>query len=70
MKMAEIRKMKIEEIEKEITHQYLELKNIKSSIRLGKESDVSKNLKIKRNIARMLTVLTQLKKEVNGNESK
>ncbi|MBI2357169.1 50S ribosomal protein L29 [Candidatus Dojkabacteria bacterium] len=59
MRADEIRKMTVEEIKKEITSQYMELKNITDSIRIGKEKNIAKCLNIKRNIARMLTVLQQ-----------
>jgi ribosomal protein L29 len=59
MTTDDIRKMTVDEIKKELTSQYLELRNISDLIRSGKEKNVSKNLNIKRNIARMLTVLRQ-----------
>lgn len=59
MRADEIRKMTAEDIKKEITKQYLELRNLNDAIKSGKEKKVSKNLNIRRNIARMLTVLQQ-----------
>ncbi len=59
MRADEIRKMTVEDIKKEITKLYLELRNLNDAIRSGKEKNVSKNLNIRRNIARMLTVLQQ-----------
>ncbi|KKR05649.1 MAG: 50S ribosomal protein L29 [candidate division WS6 bacterium GW2011_GWF2_39_15] len=59
MKADEIRKMSVEDIKKEITSAYMELKNVTDNIRVGKEKNVRKSLNIKRNIARMLTVLKQ-----------
>ena len=38
-----------------------ELNGLNSALRLGKEKDTAKSLKIKRNIARMLTVLKEMK---------
>lgn len=59
MDIARIRKMKKDEIEKAVIENYTELKNIGNDVRVGKEKDSTKSLKIKRNIARMLTVLSE-----------
>jgi ribosomal protein L29 len=67
MKATEIREMKREDVVKQLTQQYAELRNIQDNIRTGKEKDSSKTLKIKRNIARMLTVLTEMP-EVSSDE--
>ena len=69
MKIAEIRKMKAAEIEKEVAHAYDELKNSSDDISSGKEKDVSKSLKIRRKIARMLTVLNETKNEAEISKS-
>lgn len=67
MKAGEIRKMNREDITKQLTQQYAELRNTQDDIRTGKEKDASKTLKIKRNIARMLTVLQEMP-EVSSEE--
>ncbi len=59
MEIAKIRKMSKEELSKSIIEGYTELKNIGNDLRTGKEKDSTKSLKIKRNIARMLTVLNE-----------
>ena len=70
MNTAQMRKMKVEEIEKEITQAYVELKNTRDEISSGKEKDVSKSLKIRRNIARMLTVLNEMRQADEQSNSK
>jgi ribosomal protein L29 len=60
MKATEIRKMSREDVVKQLVQQYAEVRNIQDQIRTGKEKDSSKSLKIKRNIARMLTVLNEM----------
>lgn len=60
MKTSAIRKMEEDAIKVELQKlrdQFLQSRN---DIRLGKEKDTMKSLKIKRNIARMLTVLSQM----------
>lgn len=57
MRADDIRKMTVEEIKKEITRAYMELKNTTEAIKTGKEKNVNKSLNMRRNIARMLTVL-------------
>lgn len=59
MRADDIRKMIVEEIKKEITRAYMELKNTTEAIKTGKEKNVNKSLNMRRNIARMLTVLQQ-----------
>ncbi|HRI06072.1 MAG TPA: 50S ribosomal protein L29 [Candidatus Dojkabacteria bacterium] len=59
MRADDIRKMTVEEIKKEITRAYMELKNTTEAIKTGKEKNVNKSLNMRRNIARMLTVLQQ-----------
>ena len=59
MRADEIRKMTVEEIQKEITRAYMELRNLSDAIKTGKEKNVNKSLNMRRNIARMLTVLQQ-----------
>lgn len=59
MRADDIRKMSVDDIKKELTSLYLELRNVSDAIRTGKEKNVSKSLNIRRNIARMLTVLRQ-----------
>lgn len=60
MKASAIRKMEKDAIEKETKKLQEELFSSYESVRLGKEKDVRKTLKIKRNIARMLTVLKEM----------
>lgn len=59
MNSDEIRKMSVDEIKKELTSLQVQLRDTSDAIRSGKEKNVAKNLNIKRNIARMLTVLRQ-----------
>jgi ribosomal protein L29 len=63
---TEIRKMKKEDLVKEITDAKMELLKVQDQIASGKETEVRKSLKLMREIARMLTVLTQIEKEENG----
>lgn len=60
MRPTAIRKMEKSSIEKELQKMEAELVEISENIRMGKEKDVRKSLKIKRNIARMLTVLKEM----------
>ena len=57
MKVTAIRKMEESSLKSEVAKMYEELNKSREEIRLGKEKDPKKSLKIKRNIARMLTVL-------------
>lgn len=57
MKVSAIRKMEESSLQSELKKMYQELIKCKEDIRIGKEKDFRKSLKIKRNIARMLTVL-------------
>jgi len=66
MYMQDIKKMGKEEIGKNLDQNYVELGRIKEGIRTGKEKDVKKSLKIRKNIARMLTALKDLE---NNKES-
>ena len=59
MDVKDLRKKTEEELKKEISQSYLELKNVMEDIRTGKEKNVKKGLKIRKNIARMLTVLNE-----------
>mgnify|MGYP006908401974 CR=1 FL=1 len=52
MNTAQIRKMKVEELEKEIAQAYAQLKNTRDEISSGKEKDVSKSLKIRNETGR------------------
>jgi ribosomal protein L29 len=65
MKINDIRNLKKEELEKELGSLEAELVTAKKEIRYGKEKNVKKNLRIKRNIARIRTVLNELERE-NG----
>lgn len=60
MKITAIRKMEEGAIKQEIAKLRADLLQTKVDLRLGKEKDVKKGLKIKRNIARMLTVLKEM----------
>ncbi len=60
MKATAIRKMEEAAIRSEIVKLGEELAGLNSALRLGKEKDSAKSLKIKRNIARMLTVLREM----------
>lgn len=69
MKIGEIRNMKKEEIEKQIAQLYSDLRNTNLDILSGKEKDVKKGLKIRKIIARMLTVLKEMEtKKVDEKE--
>lgn len=57
---SEYRKMKTEELQKEIDKKSDEYVQIKEDIMRGKEKDVRKSLKLRREIAKMLTVLTEM----------
>lgn len=61
MKATAIRKMEEVALNTEILKLKEELNGLNSALRLGKEKDTAKSLKIKRNIARMLTVLKEMK---------
>ena len=60
MRPSAIRKMEEGALRTELTKLYEQLMQSKNDIRLGKEKDTQKSLKIKRNIARMLTVLREM----------
>lgn len=60
MKISAIRKMEEGAIKLEIAKLQADFLQSKVDLRLGKEKDVKKSLKIKRNIARMLTVLKEI----------
>lgn len=75
MEIKEIKKLNIEELEKEIEKFRKELFQARKEIRDGKEKDVRKGLRIKRIIARIQTVLNEkkkdkLKQKENGKEDK
>ncbi len=75
MEIKEIKKLKIEDLEKEIGKLSKEYSKAKKDIRDGKEKDVRKGLRIKRIIARIQTVLNEkkkdkLKQKENGKEDK
>ncbi|GEM_PF-2910731 len=75
MELKEIRKLKTEDLNKELEKFYKQLVKIKKDIRDGKEKDVRKGLRIKRIIARIQTVLNEnkknnLKQKENGKEDK
>ncbi len=67
MKIDEIKKMKKEDMEKEITSLKKELLKTKEEIEKGKEKNVRKGLRIKRNIARIHTVLNELERKNDEN---
>lgn len=75
MEIKDIKKLNIEELEKEISKFRKEFSQAKKQIRDGKEKDVRKGLRIKRIIARIQTVLNEkkkdkLKQKENGKEDK
>lgn len=57
---SEYRKMKKAELQKEIDKKTEEYIQAKEDIMRGKEKDVRKSLKLRREIAKMLTVLPEL----------
>ncbi len=59
MKIQEIRKLKIEELENELKKLEGEFSEVFKDIRNGKEKNVRKGLRIKRIIARIHTVLNE-----------
>ena len=59
MEIKEIRKLNIEQLEKEAEKFSKELIKVRKNIREGKEKDVRKGLRIKRIIARIQTVLNE-----------
>lgn len=69
MKMDDIRKLKKEELKKELGSLKAELVTAKKEIKSGKEKNVRKGLRIKKNIARIRTVLNELEKENGKKES-
>ncbi|MCK9368727.1 50S ribosomal protein L29 [Candidatus Dojkabacteria bacterium] len=60
MKATAIRKMEKVAIDTEVKKEREQLNEISQSVRLGKEKNVRKTLQIRRNIARMLTVLKEM----------
>jgi ribosomal protein L29 len=66
MKIKEIRDTKTEQLEKELDKFERELLVAKKDIRDGKEKNVRKGLRIKRNIARIQTVLNERSKNEKG----
>ena len=59
MKIEEIRKLKIEDLEIELKSFRREFIQVGKDIRSGKEKNVKKSLRIKRIIARIQTVLNE-----------
>ena len=59
MEIKEIRKLNIEQLEKEVEKFSKEFIKVSKNIREGKEKDVRKGLRIKRIIARIQTVLNE-----------
>ncbi len=66
MKIKEIRDTKTEQLAKELDKFERELLVAKKDIRDGKEKNVRKGLRIKRNIARIQTVLNERSKNEKG----
>ena len=64
MNIQEIKKLKTEELVKELLKKQEELFEVSKDIRNGKEKNVKKSLRIKRIIARIQTVLNE-KEKVN-----
>ena len=60
MKATAIRKMERAAIESEVSKEKDQLLSTSEAIRLGKEKNIRKTLQIRRNIARMLTVLKEM----------
>jgi ribosomal protein L29 len=69
MNIQEIKKLKTEELVKELLKKQEELFEVSKDIRNGKEKNVKKSLRIKRIIARIQTVLNE-KEKVNLKDSK
>ena len=61
MKKIDLTKMTKEDLGKKIDEERTSLHQVLYDIRLGKEKNVRKGLMIRKNIARMLTVLKTLK---------
>jgi ribosomal protein L29 len=59
MEIKDMKKMKKEELEKELQKMENELQVVKKDVRSGKEKNVKKSLRIKKNIARIHTVLNE-----------
>ncbi len=57
---AELRKMQIDELRKEIDRRRLEIAKTRLSVGMRTEKDTARFRRDKRELARMLTVLTQL----------
>ncbi len=75
MEIKDIKKLNMEELDKELYKFRKEFSQAKKEIRDGKEKDVRKGLRIKRIIARIHTVLNEkkrdkLKQKENGKEDK
>ncbi len=73
MKIGEIKKLTIEQLETELAKFCKELVQVGKDVRNGKEKNVKKSLRIKRIIARIQTVLNEkvknnLKDIKNGEE--
>jgi ribosomal protein L29 len=73
MKIGEIKKLTIEQLETELAKFRKELVQVGKDVRNGKEKNVKKSLRIKRIIARIQTVLNEkvknnLKDIKNGKE--
>ena len=60
MDIKEMRKLKREDLEKELGQLCSQLEQAKQDIETGKEKNVRKTLRIKRNIARIHTVLNEM----------
>lgn len=59
MGIKDMRKLKVEELVAEELKQRDEYSKARAAVSKGKEKDVKKSLKIKRNLARILTVIRE-----------
>ena len=66
MKPSEIRDLKIEEIESKMADAHEELMNLRFQQVSGQLTDPSRLRSLRRNIARMMTIVTERKAEVEG----
>ncbi len=65
MKVAEVREMGVEELERRVSETRRELFNLRFQHATGQLENTGQLKEVRRNIARLLTVLTQ-KKQENG----
>jgi large subunit ribosomal protein L29 len=66
MKPSEIRDMKIEEIETKLADKRQELMNLRFNQVSGQLTDPSQLRQIRRDVARMITIMSESKSKVEG----